>query len=190
MDNTSTLTELFNCDDKPKLPDAQTLIAPVTPALRQVEDDLAALSQSLVDSRNLVTELQKQQSTGQLIDVNLFTNQYSTLFGQGQSLITLVTYIISSSSIPCPEAISAAGTLITSIRSLIQDLMQLYRDQLKFQQQVKLTHIKHELKKDEITHKFDLSSKLIQQQQGLIPVNGETLIDYRQETVVDSLSDK
>jgi hypothetical protein len=184
---TPSLCEVFTCDDKPSLPPLPSASGVITPSLLEVENDLTKLSQSLVEGRNLITALQKQQDDGQLIDVKLFTNQYATLLEQGQTLITTVTYIISSSSMPFPEAISAAGTLIASIRSLIQDLLQLYRDQVKFQQQVKLTHIKHELKKDEITHKFDLSSKLIQQQRGIIPIESEEMVDYRQENAVEEL---
>jgi hypothetical protein len=124
------------------------------------------------------------------LNLGTFTQEYGELLTQSKSMIQVVMYLISNNSVVFPETITAASSFITSVRGLLQDMLELYRDYMKFQYSINLAKVRSELKKDEQKHRFELEKELINVGKGInsINSNGEELLEYRQSDVIDQLN--
>lgn len=184
------LDDVFSCDSEvltfiPSGSTSKECLAVALSGLTSLINTSAINIESLKDK---VESFKEDQGTSAELSTKMFITEYGELIKQSKSMIGVVTYLLNSSTTVMPETVTAASSLITSIRGLLSDIMEIYRDYTKFKQSIQLAKIKSELKKNEQTHKATLDKELLSLRNGIIEGGSDGLLDYCQSEIIERLN--
>jgi hypothetical protein len=154
--------------------------------------EMKKLSQLIGGNTTYISNLKEtKEHLSVNFDSSILLNSYTELLSESKELMSTITYIISSSGIIDSEAINAAAALINSVRAVISDMIQIYRDHLKHKGQIQLQQLKGEQKMKEIEYKHKLQLDLIEEikrmelKEGSIPT--EEMVDYSNHEVFNKI---
>lgn len=197
------LSEILNCDfTNPQDSKSITTTRDVPQQENKNKTDAETLDKLSVEMKKLSSIIdgntqyltsirEKNEHLSENFDSSVLLNVYTELLFESKGMMSMISYLISSSSIVDPDTITAASSLISSVRGVIYDMIQIYRDHLKHRGSIEIQKLKGAQKIKELEFKHKLNLELIQEinrnsGNGGNVIDGEC-IEYSQHKVFNNV---
>jgi len=153
-----------------------------------IGDQIESLKSSVELSKNFINTF--KQSSGNLPILGAgfddLIGELTTLLRKSSDMVSTCTYIVNSSNSIDGESIASISSLIGTTKDIIRELLNLFKERMKFYQAIEMERTKAELKMQVNAHKIKLAHEYNPKN-----IQGDAIeMPYTQEDIVKLLNDR